>query len=1231
MVELSQLGQAMQASWASRTQGAERPSAQASRPRAGEARPPVLTTSYEGTLPSFGRGTIGSVSQKLPSNWDELKEHLDPKMSATYRWLGDRIGSLHEEQVPVIMDLRTASAGENYERMDEILDEAQAAGKLPQILKTFLMLSVTSGRLAEVYKDENGLELATWLRDNMITPLKEAGLSAAEAKEKLEQVFLKLTFTAHPTEGTQAGYDALIDKMIASVVSLKEQYEAQSSYGEMKDFLRGAVTRGDQDDLVDALREMDAAPAYIEDQIEPVDEQKRFLGSLDAVWDMIPNLLLVAEEVFAREYGEPIDLSQMLRIGTWVACDIDGNPRVTMTQHLESLVEARLKVMKKYEADLEDLERSLANYYYQQRIADKKAEAGRPPIPEDSPYEDCYGTAHANPYLAIVQEKILKPLQASISRLEVAQQSIESYHRPGSKATSSSLLPVYSGLRELELDLENVLAAPLRYIYEDAQRPGDFEMRKINLLLKKAQVFDKTGAQGQTRQGKNILNLLVNLWGLNRTEPAGESLSGRKYDEHILRGIEPEEVSCGERTFKGLEEPCAAVSHLAGDLAAEGDPDNPHTVIFRHGTRVDSKVIAKLRQSLGMHAAIGFGGIKRQIISMNEGFDDMRNVLAIARKEGLFTPGQPSTTELGPPNGKQPESKLEIVPLTEMVKDLDNSYRTTIDALCSSAWRQYLIAQKGRFIVMRGPSDSGKLNGFIPSQWAMFKSKHLDGIVVRIFNAYRKAVTDASDPKSIEELGAWRELAKELGDKHPEKKVIKEALEAFDSSGLIEDLAGGERFYWQDADFEGVRMVNFDGWGEPIARGGGEIFDRTLSDTKSLASSTDDERTVQGSLAYSFRGPKAEHKLRDYVKGAVDTLPERVEFDRAYEKDPKEAIKRHLLVDTGFYSLMEGAGGKLGFAGTLRKSLREEAFGIKMDESLPLDQLIDSPEQEAKFRQYFFHVLSSPLIFLSVVNIASRPVDRSGAKLLASLEAYNFNFVEMARTMPIEDALAFLNDIRAIPYAAMFSLLGGNHIPFFGFSHVLKNKPMMRKIEELYNSRANDSETRFVRHLVDTLKTFIGQTDPDCYFECHQAILDGCLTEAQRDKDYDESSGDGPELVKFIQGLKNDDLSNQIENENRAARRFIAEVTRAPMGDKSDPSLVEIFHDDLAQAALSEAESRDARVSRYALAHVIENILGTVAQEGKNPLTELAPQQLARLRMATVGAGLANGGGGIDN
>ena len=42
----------------------------------------------------------------------------------------------------------------------------------------------------------------------------------------------------------------------------------------------------------------------------------------------------------------------------------------------------------------------------------------------------------------------------------------------------------------------------------------------------------------------------------------------------------------------------------------------------------------------------------------------------------------------------------------------------------------------GRFIKMRGPSDSGKQNGFVASQWEMFRSKQLDTIVVKIFNAY---------------------------------------------------------------------------------------------------------------------------------------------------------------------------------------------------------------------------------------------------------------------------------------------------------------------------------------------------------------------------------------------------------------------------------------------------------------------------------------------------------------
>ena len=57
---------------------------------------------------------------------------------------------------------------------------------------------------------------------------------------------------------------------------------------------------------------------------------------------------------------------------------------------------------------------------------------------------------------------------------------------------------------------------------------------------------------------------------------------------------------------------------------------------------------------------------------------------------------------------------------------------------------------------MRGPSDSGKQNGFTASQWEMFHSKQLDAITVNIFNSFlmKHLYNDAS------ELEKWQELYK---------------------------------------------------------------------------------------------------------------------------------------------------------------------------------------------------------------------------------------------------------------------------------------------------------------------------------------------------------------------------------------------------------------------------------------------------------------------------------------
>ncbi len=542
-------------------------------------------------------------------------------------------------------------------------------------------------------------------------------------------------------------------------------------------------------------------------------------------------------------------------------------------------------------------------------------------------------------------------------------------------------------------------------------------------LKKEQKFFGEAGAFGHTRQKNDVLSKLLSYCFEKNT----------KIDNAFLSKF------------------------ILGDIKTSFSADEVKERI-ESDSKLGIKRKEKLLQTVEMLEVSKLGAIRRLIISFNQSFADMLVALALTK---VFT-----------------NFNLQIVPLTEQVSDLKASADLTIEALSNSAWRKYLISQKGQFVKMRGPSDSGKQNGFVPAQWEMFKSKHLDGIVVRIFNDYLKAFLHGDK----ENLRSWQEL--DAADAI-EMLVVKKALKSFDKD-LKPALEDNESELWLNAFKENnlyeIEMVNFDGWGEPIERGGGLDFDSTVRNTQPEGSAVKYERTSQGGGTTGFAyKPLAERYIQDFIDGNLDIAIDSANFDLAFKSadldKKKDLIKSKLFLNIEFCKAMDS------LSETLRGALRKEVFGFKLNDN----ELVDKAH-EKELRAYFSHVIKSPLIFLDFFNIASRPTSRSGSRIAELLRQYDNDVDKFVSDLPVLEIVNILDDIRAIPYAAMFSLLGANHVPYYGFTNIINENPEL--ISKLRNFYQNDIgvETRLTRHMIDTLERGLMAVDMESYAASNEII-----------------------------------------------------------------------------------------------------------------------------------------------
>lgn len=114
----------------------------------------------------------------------------------------------------------------------------------------------------------------------------------------------------------------------------------------------------------------------------------------------------------------------------------------------------------------------------------------------------------------------------------------------------------------------------------------------------------------------------------------------------------------------------------------------------------------QIQDELGEKAASTY------IISMAHDRDDLLRVLILAREAGLV--------DLA---GSPPRSSIDVVPLFETGKDLENAPEVLEGLLGDPAYRRQLEAREHHQEVMLGYSDSAKDVGVLPAAWALYQAQ----------------------------------------------------------------------------------------------------------------------------------------------------------------------------------------------------------------------------------------------------------------------------------------------------------------------------------------------------------------------------------------------------------------------------------------------------------------------------------------------------------------------------
>ncbi|MBD0861507.1 phosphoenolpyruvate carboxylase [Gordonia sp. zg691] len=168
-------------------------------------------------------------------------------------------------------------------------------------------------------------------------------------------------------------------------------------------------------------------------------------------------------------------------------------------------------------------------------------------------------------------------------------------------------------------------------------------------------------------------------------------------------------------------------------LSAELQARRPLTSLDADLSELAAKELGIVRAGARAVATFGPEAVPNYIISMCTSVSDMLEALILLKEAGLYDPGVVGEN--------QPRCTVRVVPLFETIEDLQQGAETMLAVLGVPFYRALVESQNGMQEIMLGYSDSNKDGGYMAANWALYRAE-LDlveaaarsGIRLRLFH-----------------------------------------------------------------------------------------------------------------------------------------------------------------------------------------------------------------------------------------------------------------------------------------------------------------------------------------------------------------------------------------------------------------------------------------------------------------------------------------------------------------
>ncbi|MBH0780289.1 phosphoenolpyruvate carboxylase [Nocardia bovistercoris] len=512
--------------------------------------------------------------------------------------------------------------------------------------------------------------------------LDAAALDGAAVADLLADALVSPVITAHPTE-TRRRTVFDVQTGITELMRLRGRYaEGERERAEFELGIRRQVLALWRTALIRLQR------LRIQDEIAV---GLRYYEL--TLFDVIPAINAeVRAALRSRWPGVDLLPRPMLRPGSWIGGDRDGNPFVTPEVVRQAASRAAAVAFGRYLRELEELEKSLAQSARLVTVSARVAELAAAGYPDPAVHAD---------------EPYRRALHAIRRRLTV---------------TAAHALDAIDGGSEAAAPPEPLAAAlPAR------ETEGAEPYPTPQAVLDDLDAIDASlRACGDDLLADDRLAALRNA-----VETFGFHLQGldMRQNSEVHEQVVAELLAWAgvHRDYVSLSED-ERVELLAAELRTRRPLLGPHARLGE----LAAKEIGIVRAARDVVAALGPEAVPNYIISMCTSVSDMLEAALLLKEGGLLDPGAPDVA---------PACSVGIVPLFETIEDLGAGAATLAAVLDVPVYRDLVAAKQMRQEVMLGYSDSNKDGGYLAANWALYRAE-LDlvevvrktGIRLRLFH-----------------------------------------------------------------------------------------------------------------------------------------------------------------------------------------------------------------------------------------------------------------------------------------------------------------------------------------------------------------------------------------------------------------------------------------------------------------------------------------------------------------